>query len=57
MTSNVEARNIEKRAAEALRHESCKIFCIYPLGILLKRSYDGGLSFLAKIQVGAENGV
>lgn len=32
-------------------------FCAYPLGIVRKRPYDGGLSFLAQMQIGAEGGV
>ncbi|WP_321865087.1 hypothetical protein [Burkholderia cenocepacia] len=32
-------------------------FCVYPLGIVRKRSYDGGLSFLAQMQIGVEGGV
>lgn len=32
-------------------------FCVYPLGIMRKRSYDGGLSFLAQMQIGVEDGV
>lgn len=32
-------------------------FCIYPLGRVLKRSYDGGLSFSAQMQIDAESGV
>lgn len=31
--------------------------CVYPLGIVRKRSYDGGLSFLAQMQIGAKGGV
>jgi len=34
-----------------------QIFCIYPLGIIRGRSYHGGLSFLAKMQIDAEDGV
>jgi len=32
-------------------------FCIYPLGIVHERSYDGGLSFLAQMQISAKGGV
>lgn len=32
-------------------------FFIYLLGIMRGRSYDGGLSFLAKMQIDAEDGV
>lgn len=31
--------------------------CVYPLGRVLKRSYDGGLSFSAQMQIDAEGGV
>ncbi|MGU7844114.1 hypothetical protein ACV22V_32245 [Burkholderia sp. AW33-5] len=33
-----------------------RIFCIYLLGIMRGRPYDGGLSFLAKMQIDAEDG-
>ena len=32
-------------------------FFAYPLGIMRRRSYDGGLSFSAKMQIDAEGGV
>jgi hypothetical protein len=32
-------------------------FFIYPLGIMSRRPYDGGLSSSAKMQIGAEGGV
>ncbi len=32
-------------------------FCIYPLGIVRERSYHGGLSFLAQMQISAKGGV
>lgn len=34
-----------------------RIFCVYPLGIICGRSYHGDLSFLAKMQIDAEDGV
>lgn len=33
-----------------------EILCL-PLGIARKRPYDGGLSFLAQMQIGVEDGV
>ena len=47
-------------ASEALQiHPAWKlqIFCVYPLGIMRERSYHGGLSFSAKMQIEAEDGV
>lgn len=49
-------KNNENRIVEAARHEICEIYA-YPLGIVCKRPYDGGLSFSAQMKFSAENGV
>lgn len=55
--------DIRTAAKRSNRHRSTRPawklpnFFVYPLGIPGRRSYDGGLSFSAKIQIAAEDGV
>lgn len=41
--SIAKASRVRKRPADQVRHEICGFFCVYPLGFIVRRSYDGGL--------------
>jgi len=50
-------RTIATRARRTRPARNLPKFCVYPLGIVRKRPYDGGLSFSALMQIGVEGGV